>query len=321
MRLPEARSPFPVPPPDSIRDSPLGRLPWASLPGPLVHPSGVRTIPGAVFAVELGFRPVCVDVHLPPVGLVDGPVPVVLYVHGGAYLVGDRRYLPPPLERLDLFRRLPLEGVAVASADYRLSGESPFPTQLHDLKAAVRWLRARSPELGVDAGRIAAWGESAGGHLAAMLGVTSAHPQTDGTVGVIGPSSAIAAVVDWYGPTDFAAMDAQAPSDATMTHDDPGSPESLLIGGPVPEHPDLTRAADPAAWAGADAPPFLIQHGVLDRLVPYGQSVHLHDRLTALGVRSQLIAVEGADHGFDGHTDDEALLAPVLRFLRHELGA
>ena len=248
-----------------------------------------------------------------------GPVPVVLYIHGGAFLMGDRRHLPPPLDRLDLFDRLPREGFAVASADYRLSGEVRFPGQLHDLKAAVRWLRARADELGINPLRIAAWGESAGGHLAAMLGTTSAHPGTDGAVGLTGASSAVGAVVDWYGPTDFAAMDRHAPPDSAMVHDDPGSPESILIGAPVQERPDLVLAADPATWAGPDAPPFLIQHGTRDRLVPFGQSVHLDAALRAAGGRCVLLPVDGADHVFDGHDDDEALLAPILRFLRDEL--
>jgi acetyl esterase/lipase len=277
-----------------------------------------------VFAVELGFRPLCLDLHLPPAGTTAGPVPVVLWVHGGAFLLGDRRALPPVLERLDLFDRLPREGFAIAAADYRLSAEVRFPGQLHDLKAAVRWLRSRAGELGIDPERVAAWGESAGGHLAAMLGTTSGRPDAEGAVGLTdpagaAPSSAVQAVVDWYGPTDFAAMDRHTPADTGMTHDDPGSPESLLIGGPVQEHPDRVLGADPATWATAGTPPFLIQHGTRDRLVPFGQSVHLDAALRAAGVRSELVAVHGADHVFEGHADDEALLAPVLAFLRDVL--
>jgi acetyl esterase/lipase len=319
MRMPEVTPRFPAPPPDDLRSSPLAKLAGAPLPSVVVHPSGVRTIPGAIFAVELGYRPLCLDVHLPPATLGTASSPVVLYVHGGAFLLGDRRSLPPPLERLDLFQRLPLEGFAVASADYRLTGEVRFPGQLHDLKAAIRWLRARSEELGIDPTRIAAWGESAGAHLAALLGTTGAHPETDGSVGLTGPSSSVKAVVDWYGPTDLAAMDRQAPADSAMRHDDPGSPESLLIGAPVQEHPELVRTADPASWAGRSAPPFLIQHGTRDRFVPFGQSVHLDDALRAAGVPSRLMPVVGADHVFEGHADDETLLEPVLAFLREVL--
>jgi acetyl esterase/lipase len=319
MRMPQVTTSFPAPPPAGMEESPLARLAEGPLPAVRTSPSGVRTIPAAIYAAELGFRPLCLDMHLPPLAAVEGPVPVVLYIHGGAFLLGDRRHLPPPLERLDLFDRLPREGFAVASTDYRLSGEIRFPGQLHDLKAAIRWLRIRAHELGIDPARIAAWGESAGGHLAAILGTTSAHPETDGLVGLSGSSSAVGAVIDWYGPTDFAAMDRHAPPDSEMVHDDPGSPESILIGAPVQDRPDLVAAADPASWAGPDAPPFLIQHGTRDRLVPFGQSVHLDAALRAAGARSILVPVDGADHVFDGHDDDEALLAPVLRFLRDEL--
>jgi len=317
MELPEVPTLYPAPPPDSVRESPLARL--GSLRPPEVRrdASGLGWVIGAPYAVELGFRPMCLDVHLPAPG--GRPAPVVLFLHGGAFMVGDRRELSPPLERLDIFRRLPLEGFAIATADYRLSAEVRFPGQLHDLKAAVRWLRAWAPELGIDGDRVAVWGESAGGHLAAMLGTTSAHPATDGTLGVVGPSARVQAVIDWYGPTDFAAMDRQAPVDSGMTHDDPGSPESLLVGAPVQERPDLVAAADPACWATADCPPFLIQHGTRDRLVPFGQSVHLHERLVSLRVPSRLIPIQGADHGFEGHHDDEALLAPVLDHLRDAL--
>lgn len=316
--MPEVRSPFAAAPPEGLRTSPLAVLAEAPLPPVVVGASGVRSISGAVYAVELGYRPLCLDVHLPPSGTPE-PFPVVLYIHGGAFLLGDRRSLPPPLERLDIFERMPLEGFAVASADYRLSGEVRFPGQLHDLKAAIRWLRLRAHELGIDGTRIAAWGESAGGHLAAMLGTTSTHPATDGTIGLVGASSAVQAVVDWYGPTDFAAMDRQAPPDSAMLHDDPGSPESLLIGGAVQGSPELVRPADPASWADASTPPFLIQHGTQDRFVPFGQSVHLDEALRAVGARSQLLAIDGADHVFEGHADDEALLRPVLTFLRESL--
>ncbi len=111
----------------------------------------------------------------------------------------------------------------------------------------------------------------------------------------------MAAVVDWYGPTDFAAMDRQAPADSMMCHDDPDSPESRLIGAPVQERPDLVARADPCRRATAEAPPFLIMHGTRDRWVPFGQSEQLAARLRELGVPVDFRPIEGADHVFEGY--------------------
>ena len=161
--------------------------------------------------------------------------------------MGSRTLLPPILERADLFGRLVASGIAVASIDYRLSGEARFPAQLHDVKAAIRWLRGRGQEVGIDPDRIAVWGESAGGHLATMATVTSASRDSRARSASRGVSSAVSAGVDWYGPTDFAAMDRDAPADSAMTHDDPDSPESELIGAPVQDRPDLGCARQPCA--------------------------------------------------------------------------
>jgi acetyl esterase/lipase len=203
----------------------------------------------------------------------------------------------------------------VASVEYRLSSEAHFPAQLEDVQAAIRWIRARHAELGIDPRRVAAWGESAGGYLAAFAGVA-------GKVGPAGPpidladrSAELTAVVDWYGPTDFAAMDRQAPSDSQMCHDDPDSPESRLIGAPVQERPDLVARADPCRWVTADAPPFLIMHGTRDRLVPIGQSEQLAARLRELGVPVDFRAVEGADHVFLDDERGPGLVDEVVAFL------
>src|SRR5947209_18768272 len=118
------------------------------------------------------------------------------------------------------FERLAQAGIAVASVDYRLSGEATWPAQLHDAKAAVRWLRARADELGVDGDRVAAWGESAGGHLAELLGLTGEDPGLEGDVGIGGPSSAVSAVVAWYAPSDVAAVATDSGADPA----DPGTP-------------------------------------------------------------------------------------------------
>ena len=132
-------------------------------------------------------------------------------------------------------------GIAVASADYRLSGEATWPAQLHDVKAAVRWLRARAGELGIDGDRIAAWGESAGGHLAELLGLTTGDPALEGDVGVTGPSSEVCAVVAWYAPSDLRMMAADTGTDPM----DPDTREARLLGAPPPIVPTRRRAGQP----------------------------------------------------------------------------
>lgn len=299
-----------------------GEQPWPLTRGPLpeiqLRDHGVRLRGGAVYSLREGFRPLRLDLYLPPVA--REPVPVVVWIHGGAFMFGDRTALPPLLEQERLFTRLPLAGMAVASIEYRLSSEAIFPAQLEDVQAAIRWLRGRHDELGIDPARIAAWGESAGGHLAAFAGVAgSAEPSHDPDEEFADQPTHVRAVVDWYGPTDFAAMDRQAGDISRMNHDDPDSPESRLIGAPVQERPDLVERADPASWATADAPPFLVMHGTRDGLVPLGQSEHLVKRLAELGVRVDFRPVEGADHVFEGYEEGGALVGEVVEFLTREL--
>lgn len=296
--------------------------PWPLTRGPLpdvqLRDHGVRLREGAVFSVRQGFRPLRLDLYLPP--RTRPPAPVVVWLHGGAFMYGDRTALPPLLEQERIFTRLPLAGLAVAAIDYRLSSEATFPAQLEDVQASILWLRARHRELGVDPTRIATWGESAGGHLAAFAGVAGrANPTPRDEVEFADLTTEIQAVVDWYGPTDFAAMDRQAGPISRMLHDDPDSPESRLIGAPVQDRPDLVEQADPARWATSSAPPFLIMHGTHDGLVPFGQSEYLAGRLQELGVRVRFRPIEGADHVFEGYGEGGALVDEVVEFLTQEL--
>jgi acetyl esterase/lipase len=291
--------------------------PWPlttdELPEVQLRDHGVRLRSGAIYAALTGYRPLRLDLYLPPV--TRKPAPVVVWIHGGAFMHGDRTALPPLLEQEQLFTRLPLAGLAVASVDYRLSSEACFPAQLEDVQAAIRWLRARHDELTIDPGRVAVWGESAGGHLAALAGVAgSAGPAPDDVEFGEQPTT-VAAVVDWYGPTDFAAMDRQAPDDSMMCHDDPDSPESRLLGAPVQERPDLVARADPCQRATADAPSFLIMHGTRDRWVPFGQSELLATRLRELGVAVDFRPIEGADHVFLDDPRGPRLVDEVVAFL------
>jgi len=256
----------------------------------------VRFIPGVPYAAIPGIRPLELDLWLPPEGA--GPSPVVVFLHGGGWRVGSRGTVGPMYAGQDAtpFERMAQAGIAVASADYRLSGEAVWPAQLHDAKAAVRWLRARAGELGIDPARIAAWGESAGGHLASLLGLTAGDPALEGDVGVTGASSAVVAVAAWYAPSDlvgFVDDTGSDPADATTR-------EALLMGGTAVSRPDVAAEASPVTHVSPTAPPFLLAHGLADRVVPRTQSERLYDALVEAGVEAELDLYEDADHMWRG---------------------
>ncbi len=170
------------------------------------------------------------DIYWPDAG--NGPFPVIVAIHGGAFMGGDKRdaQLTPMLAGL-------ARGYAVVSINYRMSGEATFPALVHDVKAAIRWVRANAVRYLFDPGRIAVWGGSAGGYLALMAGVSAGAPELDDpALGHGKQSSSVQAVVDWFGPTDFLKMDEQlaasglAPAAGIYAHSGANSPESLILG-------------------------------------------------------------------------------------------
>ena len=246
------------------------------------------------------------DIYLPEGA--SGPLPVVLWVHGGAFMMGDKAD-PQSLQAL-------LDGgFAVAAANYRLSGTDQWPAQLEDLTAAVAYLRANAGDLGIDPGRVVLFGASAGGHLVSTTGLTLAAD----------PATAVQAVVDWFGPVDFTTMDADIEATgvtrATGRNDAADSPESALIGASVAENPDLARTVSPlhvlaGLPAGRVLPPFLIMHGDADTFIAPTQSERLRDALLAhpgqSGVTFELLP--GAGHG-SGAFQEAAASQTVVDFL------
>lgn len=226
------------------------------------------------------------DVYL-PAGFKDkAPLPLIVWVHGGAWRAGSKERVPA-MRFLD-------QGFAVASINYRLSQHAVFPAQIIDCKAAIRFLRANAKEYNIDADRIGVWGSSAGGHLVALLGTTGDVKKFDK-----GPnlkySSRVQAVCDFFGPTDFSRMSS---FDSTMDHDAADSPESVLIGGPVQETPEGVKNANPMTYVTKDDPPILIVHGDKDPLVPHNQSVIFYDLLKKTGVKAKFHTVKDGKHGF-----------------------
>jgi len=224
------------------------------------------------------------DLYLPK----DGTnLPLIIYIHGGAFRMGSKEQ-GVPTEYL-------ARGFAVASINYRLSQHAKFPAQIEDCKAAVRWLRAYAARFRLDPNRFAAWGPSAGGHLAAMLGTTGDVKEFDVGENLV-QSSRVQAVVDYFGPTDFLQMDAHRLPNG-MIHDTPDSPESQLIGGAIQENKDKAAKANPVNYVTPDDPPFLIVHGDSDPLVPHHQSELLEAALKKAGVPVTFYTVKGGGHG------------------------
>jgi acetyl esterase/lipase len=255
------------------------------------------------------------DIYLPESG--EGPYPVIMHIHGGAFMGCDKADLQvlPALQGLK-------RGYAVVAVNYRLSGEARFPALVHDVKAAVRWVRANAGRYQLDPDGIAAWGGSAGGYLASMLGASFGVPELeDLSLGNPGQLCRVQAVVVWYGPTNFLKMDEQLAESGLlapegMRHNDPYSPEALLLGRRITRLPNRVAAANPESYIRENAAPFFIQHGTLDAVVPVQQSIELAEKLVrSMGPGSvKLELLEGAGHA-DPRFETSENVGKVLDFL------
>ncbi|SEV84578.1 alpha/beta hydrolase [Natrinema salifodinae] len=254
------------------------------------------------------------DLYVPAV---DENPPLVVYVHGGGWVFETRKNAP------DLERYAAEWGCATASVSYRLAAvpddadlpgdgiaDNPtprgvFPNQLVDVKAAIRWLRANANEYGFDPDRVATWGASAGGHLAALAGTLDdiealpgdAYPDAAVEKDVApDQSGAVQAVVDWYGVSDLLELPGR-----------PGGLESLLLGGPVSENRDQARRASPTTYVGPETPPFLVMHGREDQVVSIRQSELLFEALKASGVGATMYELHALGHVFGAESERTAM--------------
>ncbi|MBN1260318.1 MAG: alpha/beta hydrolase [Anaerolineae bacterium] len=251
------------------------------------------------------------NIYLPNAGV--GPFPVIVAIHGGGFMMGSATGgdVAAMLEGVNY-------GYAVVSINYRLSGEAAFPAAVSDCKAAIRFIKANAEAYNLDADRIAVWGDSAGGNLAAMVGTTSnVNSLNDDNLENLQYSSAVQAVVDWFGPLDFLAMDAQFEASgitpAMGATSSAMSLESQYIGQLITEDPELTQQANPRMYietmTETTTPNFLIEHGTADANVPVQQSI---DFATALessisADKVTLVLLEGARHGTSEFTAQENL--------------
>lgn len=235
------------------------------------------------------------------------PQPCIVWIHGGGWQNGDKS---SGLARVGKW--VATGDYVGASIGYRLTDVASWPSQIHDCKAAIRYLRANAQQLGIDPNRIGVWGGSAGGHLVSLLGTSGDVKELEGDLGTTGVSSRVTCVVDYCGPSDFLRFDADAPK---MSQ--PGQPVYKLFGGPLKEKLDMAKQASPAFHVSKDDPPFLIVHGTADKTVPLDQAVSFHERQRNVGMNSTFVKIEGGGHGIGG----EEIETRVKSFFdRHLLG-
>lgn len=232
--------------------------------------------------------------------------PLLVWVHGGAWREGTKARVPTAfVER----------GIAMASLDFRQSTEARFPAQVHDIKAAIRYLRANAAQYGYRSERIAIAGTSSGGHLAALVGVTNGHGELEGNVGNnVDRSSSVQAIVDYFGAANLVTMLAQSSPTGLRP-----AIERLLGGGSAEQTRTLAESASPVSHVDRSDPPLLLLHGDRDSDIPIDQARELQGAYTKLGLDVQLHVVHGAGHG--GHAFySSPHLESVLAFLRRTIG-
>lgn len=230
------------------------------------------------------------DIYTPKT--VAHPLPVVLWIHGGGWSRGRKEQRPPV--------NLMAHGYAVVSLEYRLSGEAPFPAQIEDCKAAVRWLRANAETYHFDPDHIGAWGHSAGGHLAALLGTSGGVSELEGGGENLNLSSRIQAVCDLSGPTDILRFYEGVSNAAEGSGRRARSFIEQFLGGTAEDKRAKAVAASPITYISKGDPPFLIIHGENDMSIPVSQSEEFVAKLKAAGIDATLEVAEGRGHGVGG---------------------
>ncbi|HHP7230111.1 MAG TPA: alpha/beta hydrolase fold domain-containing protein [Xenococcaceae cyanobacterium] len=264
------------------------------------------------------------DLYL-PVKETQQPQPLLIYIHGGGWLEFSKEICPGEI--------VAQQGYAIACINYRYSTEAIYPAQIHDAKAAVRWLRANAAQYNLDPDKFGAWGASAGGHLSLLLGTTGGVTQLEGNQGNLTVSSEVQAVCSWFAPTDF--------TQVTPAFTEPFSPEIAqkyrevpwfqytrvtykLLGGTVTENLDLATLANPINFIDSEDPPVLVVHGDLDKIVPVSQSEILVAALEAKEVPVTFIRKSDMTHSYRGANKekfDPELINLALEFFEQQLNS
>jgi acetyl esterase/lipase len=264
---------------------------------------GVRDVKDLVYALP-GGRPLALDLHLPAGNKAP---PLVVYLHGGAWQNGNKSQYPAFL--VD-------RGFAVASLDFRSTNDAPFPANLHDIKAGIRFLRAKAKDYGYRAERIAVMGASSGGHLAALAGVTNGSAEHEGREGDhVDQSSGVQAIVSYFGASNLTTILAQST---------PGGLEirvpalQKLFGGTAEQKVQLAKLASPVFHVDRRDPPLMLLHGDQDAQMPINQSHELDGAYKKLELDATFEVLHGVGHVGDPFFTGEPMTKAV-KFLRRTL--
>jgi acetyl esterase/lipase len=269
----------------------------------LTFANGVSVSTDVVYSTLVGYRPITLDLyHLEE----DGPRPLVIYIHGGAWMIGHKRQSGRAFEDFPaVLTELASRGYVVASIDYRLANEAPFPAAINDVRTAIRFLKANANRYGIDTLNVAIWGNSAGAQLAALAALDCGHSPGGEDKHNAGESDCVQAAVAWYGVYDFATLPQTVVPRAVNAYldcvKDTCSPERI-------------NAASAAAHVDSKDPPVLLMHGTDDTTVPITQSQELEAKLKAAKVPVTLEVIPDVGHSWVG-TDAAATQAAGQRAL------
>lgn len=309
----------------------------------VAFPGGVRVFPGVRYWTLIGFRPLTMDIYLPPRSLAvpTGGFPMVLFIHGGGWEFGNSRKLVPFADFPGVLASIAARGYVVASVNYRLSGEAIWPAQAQDVKAAIKFLRLHAGKYHINSSRFVAWGVSAGGQLAAIADVTCGVQELEprSRASWFNPASkpgrlldpkvsdCVQGAVAWYGVFDMATITAQARKAGAMSRDNPDAPEWLLLGCFMDKcTPGQLKSASAVTYVHRNSPPMLLIVGNQDKLVPYEQTLEMARVLKAAGVRHKLIVMPGMNHSLLSTSPEAtrkanlAALKATLQFIDHTIG-
>jgi acetyl esterase/lipase len=270
-----------------------------------LHAAGTARSHVDIVYAHVDGHALALDLHLPP--QVQRP-PLVVYLHGGAWRAGDKAQYP---------QFLVARGYAVASVNFRSSNDARFPANVHDIKAAIRYLRARAHDYGYRADRIAVAGSSTGGHLAALVGTTNGLAELEGSVGGhLDQSSAVQAIISWFGASNLTTILSQS-TPFGLNLREPALRQ--LLGALPDEAPALAQQASPVRHVGPGDPPALLLHGSQDPQMPVDQLLELEAAYRRAGLAVEALIVEGAQHGGEVFNTGEAA-ERVIGFLGRSIG-
>ena len=269
----------------------------------------VEVLPECLYAVHDGI-PLHLDL-MRPKQAGDSPLPVIIWIHGGGW--GWRGNKGGYRELMNI--PFAAQGYLAVGVEYRLSTEACFPAQIHDIKAAVRWLRANLDRFGIDGSRFGAWGRSAGAHLAYLLGTSSGDEGLEPGGEGASYSDSVQAVVGCFGPTDLSCM-LDGLSEERVQHI--RKIARPFLGGEIEAKTELADLANPIAYVTGDCPPFLLVHGREDKSIPLKQAQMLNEAIIAAGGSSELIIVENGNHGFLPYPED-AVIEPDLETIHDSI--